>query len=116
VANKLKKIKGEKLLFFHKPTKSYYLRKRDKDSDTHVSLKTTKIGVARGLRDDYVAARRTRALGLAAPEPVKEEPRKDPPPPVTVRDCLNRYKEDGYPDKRGNARGNGKHLVGTQLP
>ena len=30
---------------------------------------------------------------------------------VTIRDCLARYKEDGYPDKRGNARGNGKHLV-----
>ena len=111
MANKLDKVKDEELLFIHTPTGIYYLRKRDKVSDTHISLKTTKIGVARGLRDDYLAARRARALGLAAPEPVKEEPKKEPPPPATVRDCLTRYKEDQYPDKRGNARGNGKHLT-----
>ena len=77
MANKLQKVEGEDLLFIHPPTKIYYLRKRDKVSDTHVSLKTTKISVARGLRDDYVAARRARALGLAAPEPPPKEKPKE---------------------------------------
>ena len=111
MANKLKKVVGEDLLFIHPRSKIYYLRKRDKDSDTHVSLKTTKISVARGPRDDYVAARRARALGLAVPEPPPKEEPKEEPPVVTIRDCLTRYKEDDYPDKRGNARGNGWHLV-----
>ena len=108
MANKLQKVAGEPLLYLNPVSRVYFLRKHDAQRDTHVSLKTTKIGVARSLRDDYVGALRMRALGLAVPE-TKPEP-EAPAPIITIRDVLTRYKEDGYPDKKGNKRVEGRHL------
>jgi hypothetical protein len=72
MANKLQKVEGEPLLYLNPVSRIYFLRKHDAQRDTHVSLKTTKIGAARQLRDDYVGALRMRALGLAVPETKKE--------------------------------------------
>lgn len=105
------KVPGEPALYIHEGT--YYVRDRRDGRDTHISLKTTKIGVARQLRDDYRTAKRMRSLGLAAPEPVKEPEEKEATPAAkpTVRTILTRYRDDGHPDKRGNKRQDGDHLV-----
>jgi hypothetical protein len=50
MANKLQKVEWEPLLYQSHASKVYFLRKHDAQRDTYVSLKTTKIGVARQLR------------------------------------------------------------------
>lgn len=64
------KVEGERYLYRHPSTGNYYLRKQNQgERDTHISLGTTAIKKARELRDDHLAVRRTRKLGIAAPEP-----------------------------------------------
>ncbi len=106
MAKHFQKVEGEINLYLHE--KIYYIRDRRGGKDTHVSLKTTKIGEARRLRNDYQAVKRSRALGLAAPQPKKEE--APTPPKPTLRTILSRYRDDGHPDKRGNKRPEGDHL------
>ncbi len=96
MAEKLEKVENEPLLYWNPVSEMYFLRKRGDGEDTHVSLKTTKIGEARKLRDDYLAANRARKLGLAAPPPPEPEKPKEEPEVVTVRTILTRYKSDGY--------------------
>ena len=81
------KVQDERYLYQHPSTGIYYLRKQNQgEKDTNVSLGTTAIKEARALRDDYLAVRRARKLGIAAPEPkpeqeqIKEEQEKKPAP------------------------------------
>lgn len=70
------KVDGEDLLYINPDTGIYFLRRRDDKSDTHVSLKTTKIAAARKLRNDYQAAIRLRKLGIIATDKTEGEPSK----------------------------------------
>jgi hypothetical protein len=70
---KYQKADDEPLLFINPETGIYFLRKRQGKTDTHVSLQTTKIVVARKLRDDYKSAIRLRKLGLLPAEDAQNE-------------------------------------------
>ena len=107
------KVGNEPHLYQHPPTGIYYLRKQNQgEKDTHVSLGTTVIKQARKLRDDYLAARRARKLGIATPEPepeqVKEQEEKKPAR-VQCKTVFDRYVEDNYPDQDGEPH-IGNHL------
>jgi integrase len=101
------KVKDERYLYQHPSTGIYYLRKQNQgEKDTNVSLGTTAIKEARALRDDYLAVRRARKLGFAAPEPkpeqeqIKEEEEKKPAR-VKCKTVFDRYVENKYPDQDG---------------
>jgi hypothetical protein len=113
VSSIYEKVPKEPYLYQHPSTGIYYLRKQNQgEKDTHVSLGTTAIKEARNLRDDYLAARRARRLGIAAPEPkpeqIKEEEEKKPAR-VNCKVVFDRYVEDDYPDQDGEAHV-GDHL------
>jgi hypothetical protein len=62
------KVPAGPYLYQHPPTGICFLRKQNQgEKDTHVSLGTTALKEARKLRDDYLAARLARKLGVAAP-------------------------------------------------
>jgi len=50
------KVEAEALLFIHPESKIYYLRKRSGKTDTHISLKTTKIPPAEMMDYERVIA------------------------------------------------------------
>jgi hypothetical protein len=86
------KVQDERYLYKH-ANGIYYLRKQNQgEKDTHVSLGTTLIKVARELRDDYLAVRRTRKLGIAAPEPKPEQIKDEAVPTHAIMsDLLTRW-------------------------
>jgi hypothetical protein len=64
------------------------------------------------LRDDYLAVRRARKLGIAAPEPKPEQKKEEEakkPVRVNCKAVFDRYVEDDYPDQDGEAHV-GDHL------
>jgi len=102
MSNRLEKIQGEKLLYINEDG-VYFLRKRGNGIDTDVSLDTTRKSKAVEARDAYLASRVASKVGIAF------EP-NDRAREVTVAEAIKRYREDGYPDKKGNPRQTGPHL------
>jgi integrase len=102
MSNRLQKIQGEKLLYINEDG-VYFLRKRGNGIDTDVSLDTTRKSKAVEARDAYLASRVASKVGIAF------EP-NDRSRQVTVAEAIKRYREDGYPDKKGNPRQAGPHL------
>ena len=108
MSNFLKKLPGEKLLYysdqvdgFGKQVRVYYLRKHAGDTDTDICLQTSKLTQAKNLRDAYLVARVSKKLGLlpvATPAPA--------PAKVLVTECLDVYQQAGHPTIR---KGRKKH-------
>src|ERR1035441_204444 len=102
----LKKIAGEKYLYSHEDpdgTQTYFVRKVENGKDTTECLNTKRIGTARKLRDGWVHSRTSKRLGII--EKVEEEG------PVLITTILDDYEKSGYPDKQGNPKKPGDHLV-----
>jgi len=105
MSRNFEKVDGEAHLYIYNGM--YFLRKQIGTGDTHVSLKTTKIGMARRLRNDYVAVKRSRALGLTAPEQTEDE--IEEAQPLLCKAVFDRYVADDFPDGDGEPH-SGDHL------
>jgi len=93
----IQKVPGERALYRNHDSGTYYARVFHEGGDTYRSLETTRIGQARERMDARRAAKAAARLGLAL-EPDSEARH------FTVTSAINRYQQDGYPDKRGRAR------------
>jgi hypothetical protein len=95
----------ERGLYKDTQTGQYYQRIRSKTGgDTWQSLYTTKLTEARERLDARRAARAAPKLGLKVRPTGSKR--------ASVAKVIRRYKEDGYPDKKGNRRKEGPHLRG----
>ena len=99
MSNQLKKVEGERFLYFRPGTdkrgneiRHYYLRKRSDTLDTDVSLETTSVKQAVAARDEWVAQERNRRLGIE--EKKKHDKR------VRIETCLEIYRKAGCPAAR----------------
>ncbi len=103
MANQLRKLDGEPYLYFREVSvkvngkvskqRMFYIRKTDGDgTDTNLCLKTTRVGVARKLRDQWVHARTNQKLGITAPP--KKASR------VKIEKVLDVYHNAGHPSIR----------------
>jgi integrase len=120
VSSVYRKVPGQELLFINPASGIYFLRKRDGKLDTHISLKTTKIKVARDLRDAYQGAIRLKKLGvipedeksqtagpvadMTADKPKTAEDTEEPPLFETVGEMLDAYATAGYLTEDGEKR------------
>jgi hypothetical protein len=104
MAEKLKKVEGERFLYLHAVSKVYYLRKRTETEDTYVSLKTTKKSMAVDLRDRWLLGQASQRLGLEDTKPKLKRLRIDR--------ALGVYEKAGFPSmRRGKLQYPGdKHL------
>lgn len=104
MANQLKKVDGEPYLYFRevsekvngklKKQRMYYIRKTDgvNGIDTNLCLNTTRIGVARKLRDQWVHSRTNQKLGITPPPPKTKR--------VKIDKLLSVYHKAGHPSIR----------------
>lgn len=94
---RLRKVDGERALYKDPNSGTYFVRVYHNGADTFRSLETTRIKEAIERLDARRAAKAAAKLGLTLePDAVERT--------VTVAEVLERYKADGYPDKRGRPR------------
>jgi hypothetical protein len=91
---KLSKVTGEKHLYTDS-NGLFYIRTVSDGKDTCKSLKTTRISVARKLRDDWIHSERNKQLGIVQPKPLNQ---------VLITEILDTYQQAGFPDRKGNPR------------
>jgi len=87
-----------------------HLRIREGKQDSFFSLKTTSITEAVKLRDARRTANTAAELGVAV-KPSEAAKTAN----VTVPKVINRYKADGYPNKKGVPRKAGKHRTAEEI-
>ena len=95
--SRLQKVEGERALYCDPSSGIYYIRVFHDGQDTYRSLETTRLRQALERMDARRAAKAAAKLGLALePDNATRS--------VTVAKVLQRYQDDGYPDKRGRKR------------
>ncbi|MEY4199472.1 MAG: hypothetical protein RLZZ265_1212 [Verrucomicrobiota bacterium] len=93
----LKKVPGERGLYRNPSCGTYFVRIFHQGGDTYRSLDTARISEARQRMDARRAAKAAARLGLALePDSAARA--------AGIRDVLQRYQDDGYPDKRGRPK------------
>src|ERR1019366_9167345 len=86
-----------------------YLRVRENGKNNRIPLETMSLRKAVELRDQRRGAQVVAKLGLAvAPDDAAAQAK------VSVKVVIERYQQDGYPNKKGVARRDSKHLKAEQ--
>jgi hypothetical protein len=85
-----------------------YLRVRENDQNSMVSLGTSSLVKAIKLRDERQAVKTAVKLGMPVRAPQEAARRTK----TTASDIIMRYRDDGFPGKRGGKRNPGLHREG----
>jgi hypothetical protein len=115
MSNQLSKIPNERYLYKNESSGMYYLRKRTSEVDTDECLKTTRISVARKMRDDWMLEQhRTKNGNCSTGQPASNGSSSQTETNlvrVLITSLLDLYRDAGYPHK-GTKREDGHHLRG----
>ncbi len=104
----LKKVPGERGLYVNPDSGTYFVRIQTDGRDTFLSLETTRKSIAINRRDARRAAKAAAKLGLAFEDPDEAKP------PLTVAEVIRKYQEDGYRDRKGRVRPDGRHQAAEE--